>query len=410
MKLSIIICVYNTAREYLDECLCSLRHSTLKAIEHEICMVDDGSEIDYSDLVAKWGVRYVKTENRGIFAARLCGIEMASGEYVAFVDSDDTVSVNYHMPMVECADESGADIVYNDWAFQTKRTRYFCRGDATVSGDVSADGDDVLRSFVEHEGRQHSFYVLWNKIYRRELIKRIPDELRLIAVSEDRFNYSEDALMNFYLHKWANSVRSVHSGYYFYRTHEAQSVEVTSMEKLHSQIRQMSFTLSKMQTNIGKNAHIEQITKHISAWKQLMARAHYSHARARGYTELYPYIMERYGVSRLKKSRSADGAAYVRAGLIGENIKEIDEALYAIFSAGSRVELAIPKDAYALRTVSYMIKHGAEISTERCAPISLPRERIRFKNRILFNPAIRKLGMILFPRGSRIRAALKRVI
>ena len=410
MKLSIIICVYNTAREYLDECLCSLRHSTLGAIEYEICVVDDGSDIDYTDLVTKWRVRYVKTENRGIFAARLAGIEMAEGEYIAFVDSDDTVSVNYHVPMVECADESGADIVYNDWAFHTKRTRYFCRGDVTVSGDVSADGDDVLLSFARHQGRQHAFYVLWNKIYRRDIMKRIPDEMRLIAVSEERFNYSEDALMNFYLHKWAGSVRSVHSGYYFYRTHEAQSVEVTSSAKLQSQIRQMSFTLSKMQTSIGKNAHAKRISEDIEAWGQLMSRAHYSHARAHGYTELYPYIMERYGVKRLGKSRAKDGSAYVKAGLLGENIKEIDEAIYAIFASGALTELTIPKDKYALRTVSYMIKHGAPISTVRSGDVTLPRERVRLINKILFNPFIRKVGMILFPRGSRIRAALKRVI
>lgn len=408
MKLSIVICVYNTAKNYLDECLASIRRSTLLGIDYEICMVDDGSEVDYSDLIAKWGVRCVKTENKGIFAARLRGIEMADGDYVTFVDSDDTVSFNYHRAMLECAEEEGADIVYNDWAFHSRRTRYYCKNDATVSGNVSADGDDVLLNFVKHEGRQHAFYVLWNKIYRRELIKRLPGELMLVCAKEERFNYSEDALMNFYLHKWAQRVRSVHSGYYFYRIHEAQSVEVTSFAKLHAQIRQMSFTLSKMQTNIGKNSHFREIITHIQGWKRVMARAHYSHARAHGYSELYPYIKDRYGVERLQTAIPADGRAYERAGLLGENIKEIDEVLYGIYTSGKLTELAIPKDKYVLRTVSYMIKHGTPISVERRGELVLPRERISLKNRILFNPAVRKIGMSLFPRGSKIRAWLKK--
>ena len=135
MKLSIIICVYNTPREIFEGCLRSLQKSTLFADggKHgtEIIAVDDGSSTDYSDLIEKYGIRYTRTENRGIFSARALGISLATGEYVAFVDSDDTVSFDYHAPMIEKADVSGADIIINDWAYHTDSSRYFTDADST---------------------------------------------------------------------------------------------------------------------------------------------------------------------------------------------------------------------------------------------------------------------------------------
>ena len=122
MKLTVIICVYNTDKSYLDECLSSITHSTLATaklcdrddIGYEILMVDDGSTEDYRDLVDKYGVRYVKTENRGIFTARALGVELADGDFITFCDSDDTVSFNYHLPMLMTAEFHSADIVINE--------------------------------------------------------------------------------------------------------------------------------------------------------------------------------------------------------------------------------------------------------------------------------------------------------
>ena len=171
MKLSVIICVYNTPREYLDKCLSSITNSTLSLGEYEICIVDDGSSEDYSDLVGKYGAVYRKHENQGILYSRICGIEMAKGDYVTFVDSDDTVSVNYHYPML--TESENADIVVNDWAFHTEKCKYFCTTDDLTSGDVSKFGDDVLAFFLAGEGRQHSRFVLWNKAFRSDVIKRV---------------------------------------------------------------------------------------------------------------------------------------------------------------------------------------------------------------------------------------------
>ena len=87
-KLSIIIPVYNTLNEFLEECLTSIFESTLKDIE--VIVVDDGSNKDYSKLKKKYlnKIKYFKTENQGTLKARLYGVKQATAPYVAYVDSD----------------------------------------------------------------------------------------------------------------------------------------------------------------------------------------------------------------------------------------------------------------------------------------------------------------------------------
>ena len=149
MKLSVIVCVYNTPKQYLCECLRAIRASSLRDIE--ICLVDDGSREDYSELVSRFDVKYKKTENRGILAARLYGISMAEGDYIAFHDSDDTVSFDFYRPMIAAAEEKNADIVLNDWAFHTDKARYFCKQDLTISTDIDKKDGEILILQSERE-------------------------------------------------------------------------------------------------------------------------------------------------------------------------------------------------------------------------------------------------------------------
>lgn len=96
-KISVIITVYNTEK-YIKKCLDSLVNQTMKNIE--IIVINDGS-IDHSEeIIKKYEekyknmIKYLKKENGGLSSARNYGIRQASGEYIAFVDSDDYVDIN----------------------------------------------------------------------------------------------------------------------------------------------------------------------------------------------------------------------------------------------------------------------------------------------------------------------------
>lgn len=409
MKLSIIICVYNTAPEYLRKALQSIADSTLT--DYEICMVDDGSTLDYTALAAEFGARLLKTENGGILRARLRGIDMAEGEYITFFDSDDTISVHYHQPMVELADREGADIVINGWAFQSAGSRYYCHGDSTMSSRMYAEGEGVLRAFLAQRGLEHSYYVTWNKIYRAHTLKTARTCILESPVGDKNVCYAEDALINFYAFRAAGKLCNLHTGYYFYRIHEGQTVKVISEERLRSQIMAMRAVLDLMKAGIGEGEHRDEMLANLRAWEEMISRTHYSHASGAGYKTLYPLIQSTYGIKKLKKSTRADGRAYAHSRLLPENIEEIDAALRPLFDCHGTVRVCYnTRDPYVGRVLNAVRERGVEVVADVHADVCIPAEQISTKSKILHNHFVWTVSTVLFPKGSKIRALLKKLV
>ena len=415
MRLSIIICVYNTPVNYLSEALRSITRSTLSKIvgDYEICMLDDGSrdEFDYTALVKEHGVKYKKTENGGILTARKHGAEMATGEYSIFFDSDDTVSFNYHLPMLQCAEKEGADIVINGWGINTERAKYYPENDTTMKTDVpSASGDEILKRFLENEGRQHSFYVLWNKLFKTDLLLRAFNGVKNAGIAE-RTSYSEDAALCFFAFKNAKKLEFVNTGLYLYRIHPSQVVNVTSEEKLKSQIDGMTATLDIMRNGIQDRVDREELLRHINEWAALMARSHYSIASGAGYEALFPYIKEKYGVTKLSLSTVSDGAAYKKKILLGDNFEEIDSLLLSISERKDAIRVKFSyRTPYIAHAIEELERYGKITDSKDAELIVIPKYRIPFKKRVLYNALLYRLGLIIFKKGSKARNFLKRFL
>ena len=403
MRLSVIICVYNTRREYLDECLDSLILGTC-ADFLEVILVDDGSDTDFSEYESLYGVKYTRIENSGQLAARLHGISLATGDYIAFLDSDDTVSQNYHLPMLRLAECEMADIVVGDWAFRTERALRTCGRIAWQTGVTP------LRLFTSQRGRDQGYFVLWNKIYRTSLLRAVVYELEKLGLSGIRLTYGEDVLINFFAHKMAKSVKNVNSGFYFYRIHADQSVNITSRASLKNQIESISRVLSVMEENIGDTPDRSDIFRDISEWRALMARAHYSHAKKCGSPDLYPLIREKYSISRLVGQKYRDGATYASSELLGDNFPEIDSSLTEIYFAKKPVSVSYPRECrYISRIISDTEARTGKIKFKKNgAEYSVPAPKISITHRLIHQRIIYSLGMLLFPKGSRARALLKR--
>lgn len=112
-KVSIITPVYNSGKT-IKKCLDSLCGQTYENIE--LIIIDDGSCDDSLTICEKYAekdkrIRLIKQENSGPSKARNNGIDNATGDYVAFVDSDDYVEPNMFECMVTMAEESGAQMV-----------------------------------------------------------------------------------------------------------------------------------------------------------------------------------------------------------------------------------------------------------------------------------------------------------
>lgn len=117
-KISVIIPVFNS-EDCLEKCLDSILSQTL--IDIEIILIDDGST-DYSLQIIKQyakkydNVKYKTKKNEGQAIARNLGIEMATGEFICFVDSDDYIENTMFQKLYENAIKNNSDIVICDYA------------------------------------------------------------------------------------------------------------------------------------------------------------------------------------------------------------------------------------------------------------------------------------------------------
>ena len=112
-KVSVVVPVYN-AEQYFRACLESLSSQTLDNIE--IIIVNDGSTDNSLSIANDFSTRFpwfkvYTTQNQGVSHARNYGISMSCGDYVAFVDSDDTVEPDYCRAMYEKAIRDNNDLV-----------------------------------------------------------------------------------------------------------------------------------------------------------------------------------------------------------------------------------------------------------------------------------------------------------
>lgn len=93
MKVSVIIPVYNVEK-YLESCLESIKSQTFT--DYELILINDGSTDESVAIMRRYAktdarIRIISQSNRGVSAARNLGLSVAEGEYVLFVDSDDTI-------------------------------------------------------------------------------------------------------------------------------------------------------------------------------------------------------------------------------------------------------------------------------------------------------------------------------
>jgi len=107
--VSFIIPYYNVPTEMLTECLASIFNLTLSDEEREVILIDDGSDNSPLEQIKEFRDRiiYIRTENRGLGAARNTALDICKGQYVQFIDADDSLITT---PYNHCLDI----VRYND--------------------------------------------------------------------------------------------------------------------------------------------------------------------------------------------------------------------------------------------------------------------------------------------------------
>lgn len=113
MKVSIIVPVYNTER-YIKECVESILHQSYEYFE--VIFIDDGSQDNSYSIINEFAnrdkrIKLYHQDNAGVSAARNLGLKYATGDYIAFIDSDDTIGSDYLYKLCNCIIKYSPDLV-----------------------------------------------------------------------------------------------------------------------------------------------------------------------------------------------------------------------------------------------------------------------------------------------------------
>ena len=116
VQLSIIMPIYNTGK-YLHKCIKSILSQTLT--NFELILVDDGSVDESGQICDEYAakdarIKVIHKKNEGVSIARNTGIEVAAGEYIGFIDSDDWIESDMYEKLYNLAKSKECDIVMCD--------------------------------------------------------------------------------------------------------------------------------------------------------------------------------------------------------------------------------------------------------------------------------------------------------
>lgn len=212
-KVSIIVPIYNVEK-YLQECINSICKQTYSFLE--IILVDDGSPdqcgvICDLNAIKDSRIHVIHKENGGLSSARNIGLELATGEYISFVDSDDFLHPQYIEILLELCHKYDCDIAQCD---------YLCVSENSIKLPLNP-----CSSLVFYDNKQaihelccgsspYKYTVAWNKLYKRELFDTI--RYPLGKIHEDEFvahqllwKVKKIAVTNQYLYYYLQRVTSI---------------------------------------------------------------------------------------------------------------------------------------------------------------------------------------------------------
>lgn len=249
--VSVVIPIYNVEK-FLRGCLNSLAAQTMR--DFEVIMVNDGSTDGSLSIMREFCEKYpwfhlIDKENGGVSSARNAGVQAASGEYIAFLDSDDTIAPHYLHKLYQAAVETKADVICCDFTFYyPQKEKYRKRRSAPRRGVFPTH--KPLRWMLSDWSMR---YFLWNKLWRRTLFTEHDIAFPL--------HYFEDCATSPRLMFFANQVAVIEEFGYYYTQHNASILGSINANKINDHIRSVGIV-----RNFFMQQHSYETYRHRFYW------------------------------------------------------------------------------------------------------------------------------------------------
>ena len=202
IKISVIVPCYNI-ESYLPRCIESILVQTYKTLE--IILISDGSTDGTDEVIREYAKKDSRIipifkANSGVSDTRNRGLDMATGDYIGFVDGDDYIEPEMYETLLKNAIENNADISHCGYqmVFPSRVDYYYNTGKKVIQDNKKGIRDIIVGDYVEPG--------IWNKLYRLDILKelRMPPDIKI----------NEDVVFNFYA--FVNSQKSVYEDLPFY--------------------------------------------------------------------------------------------------------------------------------------------------------------------------------------------------
>lgn len=222
--ISVVIPTYNVS-PYLSQCLETILSQTYNNLE--IIVVDDGSTDDTAQIAQRYPVKLIQQANQGAAAARNAGINVATGEYLHFIDADDLINLNFYERMLEAILSVNADMACSGYiherlpAFTTILTEKFLY--------VNTE-DKMIFGNVFHQGN------VWKYLYKLSFLRE--NKLKF----DVHLRNGHDKAFTIQAVYFSNKIIAVPGAIYFYK--ERSNSLVTSLSKERKQIRERSIAMA----------------------------------------------------------------------------------------------------------------------------------------------------------------------
>lgn len=214
MRFSIIIPAYN-AEAYLPRCLDSILSQNYS--DYEVIVNDDGSTDDTPALLTQYpSVKVITQANHGMATARNRGLEMAQGEYILFVDSDDQLCPNALATLALYL--NGEDIIGFGTQIYNESTGT-CTNNPVVETAPMSGWDYFNRHRLE--ATPVHFVCIWQRVYRRDFLEE--NRLRFA----DGLKRAEDDLFTTMAMLYAQSVKTIPDCLYTYHIRSSSITRTT---------------------------------------------------------------------------------------------------------------------------------------------------------------------------------------
>jgi glycosyltransferase involved in cell wall biosynthesis len=206
--ISVIVPAYNV-ETYIGKCLDSILSQTYRDLE--VIVIDDGSTDNTSNIIAHYAgdsrLKYVEQKNSGVSAARNAGISAATGDYLAFVDSDDYLEPDMYKKLLAALIESQADIAvcnYNLIYEGHTVDKY-----SNMKDEIINVSENVQAHFYKYCACPKPNNYIWTRLYRTNAVKTS-------GVRFEHFKLGDDTLFNFKFLPYIKQAVHISSGFYNY--------------------------------------------------------------------------------------------------------------------------------------------------------------------------------------------------